>query len=297
MTIERFRAPRPKQPSASVFPVIESSFAVPRARNDDLTVTWVGHSSVILQAGGRNILTDPVWSDRASPVSFAGPKRWVPPAVPFESLPPVDVVVLSHNHYDHCDLATIRRLVRRNADTTWLAPLGVASLLRRCGAENIIEKDWWQSALVGDLKFTCAPAQHFSARGLLDRDRTLWCSWAIRSATSNIFFGGDTGLHPEFGLIGEQLGPFDVVMLPIGAYEPRWFMRPVHMNPTDAVSAYGQLASGHSQPAFFPIHWGTFKLTDEAMDEPPVKLRTAWNEAGYDSAKLWIVPHGGTRRG
>jgi N-acyl-phosphatidylethanolamine-hydrolysing phospholipase D len=248
---------------------------------------------MLIQIGGMNVLTDPVWSDVVSPVRFAGPRRWVPPAVAFEELPEIDVVLVSHNHYDHCDAPTIRRLAERCPAIQWFVPLGLAPLLRRFGATNIAELDWWESADAGALGITCTPAQHFSARGLFDRDKTLWCSWALAHGESRIYFGADSALHPEYARITEQCGAFRAVILPIGAYEPRWFMRPVHMNPEDAVQAYSALARS-SEPVLIPIHWGTFKLTDEPMDEPPRRLRAAWEDSRFDPENLRIPQHGET---
>jgi N-acyl-phosphatidylethanolamine-hydrolysing phospholipase D len=251
---------------------------------------------------GMNILTDPMWSERASPVTFAGPKRWVPPGVALEALPPLDLVLLSHNHYDHLDDRTVRALVAAHPAATWAVPLGLAGFLRERGAARVLELDWWQEAVVGPTRVTCVPAQHFSARGIRDRDATLWCAWALRSALNaaeggrawSVFFGGDSGLHPDFGRIGERLGPFDLTLLPIGAYDPRWFMAPVHMAPEEAVEAFTQLNRGASgRAALLPIHWGTFKLTDEAMDEPPRRLRAAWKRTMGEEP--WLLAHGETR--
>ena len=258
-------------------------------------MTWVGHSTMLLQMAGLNILTDPVWSTRVSPIPLVGPRRWVRPAVELDALPPIDVVLLSHNHYDHCDLPTIRHLARRRSETAWFAPLGLAPLLRGCGVSDVIEMDWWQSHRIGDATIVCTPAQHFSARGPFDRDRTLWCSFAVQSSSARLFFGGDSALHPEYAEISRRHGPFDVVILPVGAYEPRWFMRPVHMNPEDAVQAYRDLAAGGRPPAFIPVHWGTFRLTDEPMDEPPVRLQSAFAETGTAREHLNILVHGETR--
>ena len=293
--IERMTKPRPTQPSPDVFAVTDPTFVTPRAGEGSATVTWIGHSSLLIQIGGRNVLTDPVWSDVVSPVPFAGPRRWVPPAVAFEDLPDIDVILVSHNHYDHCDVPTIRRLAARFPTIHWLVPLGLAKLLGRCGVANVTELDWWNVAEAAGLRVTCTPAQHFSARGLFDRNKTLWCSWVLSHGESRIYFGADSALHPEYARIGEECGPFEVVILPIGAYEPRWFMRPVHMNPEDAVQAYSALANGN-RPAFIPIHWGTFKLTDEPMDEPPRRLRAAWAESRADPAQLRIPRHGETIR-
>lgn len=220
------------------------------------------------------------------------------PAVGFAALPPVDVVLLSHNHYDHLDTPTLRGIASDHQDAMWVVPVGLTGTVRRCGGSRVVELDWWQEHRVGDLRIGCAPAQHFSGRGLHDRDRTLWCSWALRTEASSLYFGADSGLHPEYRAIGERFGPFEIVALPIGAYEPRWFMRPVHMNPEDAVQAYRDLVSppAHGAPALVPIHWGTFKLTDEPVDEPPVRVRAAWEAAGLSPDRLWVLAHGETRR-
>jgi len=295
VVLERITTRRPVQPPRNIFPVATPSFINPRAPEEALTVTWVGHSTTLIQIGGRNLLTDPIWSECASPVPPFGPRRWARAGIAFEQLPSIDAVLLSHNHYDHCDVPTIRRLVARRADTIWFVPLGVATLLRKCGAAHVVELDWWQSAQIGGLEIGCTPAQHFSARGPLDRDRTLWCSWAVTSPSARVFFGGDSGLHTEYEEIARRHGPFDLVLLPIGAYEPRWFMRPVHMNPEDAIQAHREITGSGTPPIFVPIHWGTFKLTDEAMNEPPVRIRSAWASAGNNPDHLWVLSHGETR--
>ena len=248
--------------------------------------------------GSTNLLFDPIWSGRASPVGFAGPKRFVPPGVPFESLPPIDLVLLSHDHYDHLDRATVRMITRLHPAAEWIAPLEVGSWLRKRGANVIAELDWWQNVHVRGLDVTCTPAQHFAGRRLGNRDSTLWCGWTIRSKERAIYFAGDTGRHPEFGAIARRLGPFDAAFFPIGAYDPRWFMQPVHMAPEEAVSAYAELAAENADRlcSFVAMHWGTFKLTDEPMDEPPALTRVAWTEADLDPGLLWIPHRGETRR-
>lgn len=295
--VDRPRNPRVRQPPRDSFPQENPSFDTPRATPDALTVTWVGHSSLLVQIGGLNVLMDPVWSTRVSPVPLIGPRRWMPPGVPFASLPPIDIVLLSHNHYDHLDTTTLRRVASANPAAAWVVPLGLIPIVRQCGVANAAELDWWQETTIGGVIIGCAPAQHFSGRGLLDRDRTLWCSWALRSAGCAFYFGADSGLHPEYRAIGERFGPFDLIAMPIGAYEPRWFMRPVHMNPEDAVQAYRDMVSAGGQaPPLVPLHWGTFKLTDEPMDEPPKRARVAWEQAGLVKDALWQLAHGETRR-
>lgn len=295
----RRRQTLPPDPEPGSFPIAQPTFS-PRAANGTLAATWVGHSTVLLQLGGVNVLTDPIWSPRASPVSFAGPRRFVNAAVDFDALPPIDVVLISHNHYDHLDRPTVRKLARRMPEIEWIAPLGLASLLRHWGATKVQEMDWWEERALatpaGAIRVASAPAQHFSARGLGDRGRTLWCSWLVSTLQHRAFFAGDTAYHPEFPAIGERYGPFDLLMLPVGAYEPRWFMRSVHMNPPEALKAYAELTGKRAgEVALLPIHWGTFRLTDESMQDPSDWTARLWREATYDVTKLWLLQHGETR--
>ncbi len=291
-----------KHPGTITFPMAEPAFDAPRAADHVLTVTWVGHSSFLIQAGGLNILTDPVWGERASPVGFVGPKRWMPPGIAFEALPPIDIVLQSHNHYDHLDEPTVERLSASHREARWVAPLGLRSWLEKRGVRVAAELDWWDEASVGSATVACTPAQHFSARSPLDRDRTLWCGFAVSveraSRTHRIFFCGDSAYHPEFGAIGERYGPFDVACLPVGAYDPRWFMRQVHLDPEEAVRAYLDLTGPHesARTHFVPMHWGTFKLTDEPMDEPPNRARDAWNAEQLPPDLFVQLQHGETRR-
>jgi N-acyl-phosphatidylethanolamine-hydrolysing phospholipase D len=288
---------RPPSPPYGSLPTRRSIVISPRATPGYRSVTWVGHSTVLLQLGALNVLTDPVWSERASPFQWIGPRRLMPPALEFDALPPIDVVLLSHNHYDHLDAPTVRRLAKRFPGAAWLCPLRLGELLASLGVRYIIERDWWQTVDTPDFSATCTPAQHFSARGVRDRGDTLWCGWTISADGVRMYFAGDTALHPEFGAIGERAGPFDLVMLPIGAYEPRWFMRSVHMNPEDAIEAYRALAaSQRSMPPCLALHWGTFRLTDEAVEEPPALFARLWNEAGFDKESNWTFAHGETRK-
>lgn len=285
-------------PDPSAFPRATAEFARPRADADAISVTWVGHSTLLVQFAGLNILTDPIWSEHASPVPGVGPRRWVPAAVEFGSLPPVDLVLLSHNHYDHLDDPTVRRLAAAHPGAQWVTPLGLADFVRRRGAANVAELDWWEEMHVRGVHIACTPAQHFSARGLTDRFATLWAGFALRAGAHRLYFAGDSGYHPEFTEIGARYGPFDVALMPIGAYDPRWFMRVVHMDPEESVRAFRDLNAGRAagqRAIMVGIHWGTFKLTDEALDEPPIRARAAWLEAGEPAEDLWILPHGGTR--
>ncbi len=295
MLVHRTTRPRPQDPDPSVFTRVPPDFVPPRAARSQLTVTWVGHSSLLIQLNGLNILTDPMWSERASPVQFAGPRRWVRPGIAFEDVPPLDVVLVSHNHYDHLDAPTVRRLARAHPEAFWIVPLGLAAFVRDRGvsAHRVRELDWWQEHIIGSLRIAATPAMHFSSRGIGDRGDTLWCGFALSSDGANgrhVYFAGDTGYHPEFGAIGERYGPFDVALMPIGAYEPRWFMRYVHMNPEEAVAAFRAL----NARLMVPIHWGTFKLTDEAMDEPPIRARAAWDAAGFPPSGYRQLAHGET---
>ena len=296
MILERgFVALREK--SEGGFPLATPAFEHPRAALDQCTLTWVGHSTWLVQLAGLNILTDPMWSERAGFVRFLGPRRVVPPAIALNALPPIDVVVQSHSHYDHLDEPTVQALAAAHPDASWLAPLGLATWLRDRGVQHVQQLDWYDRARVGPLELLCTPAQHGSARSAFDRDRTLWCGWSLAAAGRRIFFCGDSGYHPDFARIGERGGPFDVALMPIGAYEPRWFMRPVHMNPEEAVRATRELAGGAGQdvPALVGMHWGTFRLTTEPMHEPPERARRAWKDAALPADRLWIFQHGETR--
>ena len=269
---------------------------VPRAERDRLLATWIGHSTVLLQIAGLNVLTDPIWSLRASPVTFVGPRRMTAPGMALHALPPIDLVLISHNHYDHLDDRSVRDLAERYPDARWVVPSGLKAFLVQRGARRVEELGWWEERRLGEVTITGTPAQHHSARGLGDRGRSLWCGWTIAGAGRSAFFAGDTAHHPEFGVIGRRLGPFDLTILPIGAYEPRWFMRSVHMNPEEAVRAHLELcADSAADAAMLGIHWGTFRMTDEPPDEPPARTQRAWLEAGLAPEDLWVVRHGETR--
>ncbi len=275
---------------------VAASFIVPRPSPQQLTATWIGHTTVLLQLGGLNILTDPIWSNRASPLSFAGPKRYSPPGLDFDSLPMIDVVVISHDHYDHLDSTTVRRLTARFPAAAWRVPLGVAAFVRKRGATDVKELSWHDIDQIGEMRLTCVPAQHFSGRSPFNRDRTLWCGWVLATTDRSVFFAGDTALNPSFADIGLRYGPFDLALMPIGAYDPRWFMRSVHMDPEEcAQAAHMVIPDGSAVPCLLATHWGTFKLTDEPLDEPPRRMRTAWSNAGFPAEKLLVLSLGETR--
>lgn len=236
-----------------------------------LRVTFVNHATVLIQLDGANILTDPIWSARASPFSFAGPRRVRPPGIRFEDLPSLDAILLSHNHYDHLDVPTLARLRAAHPAARIFAGLGVARLLEDERIPGATELDWGASARAAGLAVTAAPAQHFSSRGMFDSNGTLWCAWVLEGRGGRVYFAGDTGYGPHFARTGRELGPFRLAILPIGAYEPGWFMGPVHENPADAVAAMKDLAARHS----VGIHFGTFRLTDEGISRPAEDLEAA----------------------
>ncbi len=294
----RMRHPLPRDDGARTLHAVPSSLRSPRAGSNEIAITWVGHSTLLVQLGPLNILTDPVWSERASPWRTVGPRRLIPAALPIAELPPIDIVLLSHNHYDHLDAWTVRALAAAQSDAQWVVPLRLGGLVRSLGVRYITELDWWDERRVGDATVACTPARHFSARTPFDRNRTLWCGFAVATSAGRFFYAGDTGFHPEFARIGERFGPFVVSAIPIGAYEPRWFMQAVHVNPDDAVSAFRALHAHHGlarNAAMVGIHWGTFRLTDEPVLEPPRRTREAWKRAALPEENLWVLAHGETR--
>ena len=242
----------PADPPRGSFPTAQPDISYPRASSTDHTATWIGHSTVLLQFGGLNIITDPVFSGRAFPVQWAGPRRVMDAALAVSALPPLDAVLLSHTHYDHLDKPAVRQIARAHPDATWITPLGVGAYVRGWGAREIVELDWWQETTIGALRVTATPARHFSARRLGDRNKTLWCGFAFELQGKRAFFAGDTAYHDQFRQVGERCGPFDFVMIPIGAYDPRWFMHVVHVDPEEAVQIYQDVIAGQpveSRPA------------------------------------------------
>ncbi|HEX5725465.1 MAG TPA: MBL fold metallo-hydrolase [Longimicrobiaceae bacterium] len=288
---------RPPNPPPGSFPLARSDVARPRAAAGEVRLTWVGHATFLVQAGGLNLLTDPVWSRRASPTQWLGPARFAPPGIAWDDLPPVDAVLVSHDHYDHLDDGTVRRLQARfGEEVRWIAPLGYRAWFAKRGVRRLAELDWWDETEIeapgGSLRVTCAPAQHWTRRGPRETNRRLWGSYALAAADgARLYFGGDSGYFAGYGEIGRRLGPFHATLLPVGAYEPRWFMRPMHMNPEEAVRAYGDLGG---RGAFVAMHWGTFRLTDEDPLEPPVRTRAAWAAAGLPAEDLHLLRHGET---
>jgi L-ascorbate metabolism protein UlaG (beta-lactamase superfamily) len=260
--------------------------ATPLAPADAATLaaTWYGHASVLVEIDGHRVLTDPVWSERVSPSPLVGPIRMHPVPVALTALPPVDAIVISHDHYDHLDKDTVETLLRSQR-APFVVPLGVGAHLRHWGVpdERIVELGWGAATRVGELTITCTEARHFSGRGLV-RNTTLWASWAIAGPTRRVYFGGDTGYSAAFAEIGRAHGPFDVTILPIGAYNEMW--PDVHMNPEEAVRAHGDLnaASGGLFGVLLPIHWATFNLAFHTWSEPIRRALTAAEEAGVTVA-------------
>jgi N-acyl-phosphatidylethanolamine-hydrolysing phospholipase D len=277
-------------PRTASFPRAANDGRALRENRGDPTVTWVGHATVLLQLDGVNVLTDPQWSERASPVSFAGPKRVTPPALAFEDLPTVHVVLISHDHYDHLDVATVRRLAAMHRPR-FLVPLGLKAWFADLGITDVDELDWWDSRTVRGLTFTCTPTQHFAQRTLWDANRRLWSSWVVAGRDRRFYFAGDTAYSPAFRQIGARLGPFDLAALPIGAYLPPVIMKSVHIDPREALDAFTDLRA----KTMLAIHWGTFDLADEPLDEPPQLLARAARERGLGEDRVWIFEHGETR--
>lgn len=258
-----------------------------RANGHVPTVSWVGHATFLIQLGGVNILTDPHWGDRASPVRFAGPRRLVAPGIRFEDLPPIHAVVISHDHYDHLDSATVTRLAREHTPT-FFVPLGYKDWLMDHGVRerDVVELDWWRGQDFRGLRFTCTPAQHSSGRGLHDQNLRLWSSWVVASPTRRLFFAGDTGYWGGGKEIGQRLGPFDVAAIPIGGYSSYDKRHPNHVNPEEAV----QLLEDVKGRLMVPMHWGTFELNREPFQEPPQRLQREALRRGLEEHIALLSP-------
>jgi len=264
---------------------------VPPAGPGQIVLTFIGHATFLIQTAAGNILTDPIYSARAGPWNLLGPGRVRPPAVSFDDLPPIAIILLSHNHYDHCDLRTLAWLARR-FDPIAITPLGNGRLLRSTGLRRVEELDWWQRSRTAPLPVTLTPAHHFSARTPFDRNRALWGGFALTPRGVRVYFAGDTAYAPIFTDIRRRLGPIDLALLPIGAYEPRWFMRSVHMNPAEAVQAHLELDAAES----IAIHYGTFQLTLEGIDEPPRALADACRANGVAPSSFRTIGFGESMR-
>ncbi len=272
--------------------VANTAYPLPPApTGGQMQATFIGHACYLIRLPGITILTDPVFSERCSPVRFAGPKRARAPGIALDALPAIDLILLSHNHYDHMDIVSLRRLRRRFRNVPIVTGLGNAAYLagKRIGGAS--ELDWWQSKTVGEAVITATPARHFAARTLRDRNKTLWCGFMLDYRGHKIYFAGDSGYTRFFGEIASRLGAPDLAFLPIGAYEPRWFMGVVHMNPADAVQALQDLGASHA----LGMHYGTFQLTAEAIDAPPAELAKALAAANIPPERFVAPDTGETK--
>ncbi len=259
-----------------------------RVEGDSIHVLFINHSTFLIQTRGLNILTDPVWSERASPVSFAGPKRMRPPGIIYNELPDIDIVLLTHNHYDHFDIRTLERLAQ-DSQPVFYVPLGAGKYLLKKGIGNVREMDWWDEIIIGkDVKLLCTRAQHFSGRGMFDRNKTLWCGFALISGSGSIYYSGDTGYGPFFEDIAARIPPIRLAFLPIGAFRPEWFMAPIHTSPSDALKIHREIRAKTS----IAMHYGTFPLADDAMNEPAALLRELTEQEGLSTGEFIIMQEG-----
>jgi N-acyl-phosphatidylethanolamine-hydrolysing phospholipase D len=257
--------------NAHKIPRVETDLDLIQKPPDTLQVTWIGHATILIQYKEINILTDPMFSDRASPLTFLGPERFNPPSVKLIDLPHINYIVISHSHYDHLDKKTVQQI---GSNTKWLVPIGLQQWFIRAGVkeESVVEFDWWDMKKFENSIITATPAQHWSARSLWDRNKTLWASWILQIGDKTIWYSGDTGYNPhQFNEIGREFKTIDLALISIGAYEPRWFMKEMHINPAEAVQIHQDIKSKHS----IAVQWGTFQLTSEPIDDPPLKLKEA----------------------
>lgn len=283
-------------PSADLS-VVPAELDFIRANRSEFAVTWVGHATALVQLAGVNILTDPVFSDRAFPVQWAGPRRWQPPGVALRDLPRIDVVLISHNHYDHLDEASVKALAAQpGGPPLFVVPLGIERWLADVGIRNANALDWWDRTDSHGVAITLTPVQHWSRRTFTDDMRTLWGGFVIESQgvpPRRVFFAGDTGWSAQhFGDIGRRFAPIDLALIPIGAYEPRWFMSPQHVNPEEAVRIHQAIGARAS----LGIHWGTFLMTDEPLDQPLRDLDAARTSLGVSAEAFRTLRHGQTWR-
>ena len=292
---EQWREGLPKKPAGGYqFEAARPDVAYLRANRRDTTVTWIGHSTVLFQTAGVNVLTDPQFSERASPVQFAGPRRVVAATPALAELPHIDAVLISHDHYDHLDLASVKALAAQpGGSPRFFAGLGTKAWLADNGITDVLELDWWQEIEFKGIKFHFVPVQHWSKRTLTDENQRLWGAWAVTHPAFSFYFAGDTGYSPDFADVGRRFGGFDLAAIPIGAYEPRWFMKVMHVNPQESVRIHRDVKSRVS----LGIHWGTFDdLTDESLYEPPHVLAAEAAKAGLAPGEFFVMKHGETRR-
>jgi N-acyl-phosphatidylethanolamine-hydrolysing phospholipase D len=254
------------------------------------SLTWLGHAAFLMRMDGKNVLIDPFLSDYASPIAGVGPRRFTPPGLPVEHLPKIDLLLVSHNHYDHLDARTIEALPNKHRMQV-VVPLGLGRFFRQRGFRHVAELDWHHDVAIDRLKITCVPAIHRSARGLTDRNRTLWAGFILESPDSRIYFGGDTGYGPVFAETGRRYGPFDLALIGIGCYAPRAAMHMNHADPEEAV----QIARDLGARRVMGMHWGTIIMTEEPPFEPPTRFRAAAEAAGYSEDEAWLLHIGETR--
>lgn len=295
--VERTLDGVPKPPSTHVngyaFPLSRPDLAFLHANRREPSLTWIGHATLLVQIGGLNVLTDPHFSDRAFAVQWMGPKRRVPLTVKLDELPPIDVVVISHAHYDHLDETTVEALVKQPGGAPLFAvPLGLERWLEARGARRVLAFDWWQTVHVAGIELHFVPARHWSARTPFDRNTSLWGGWVLRTKDFSFYFAGDTGYSRDFVEIGERFGGFDLAAIPVGAYLPRWFMKDQHVDPDEAVRIHLDVRARQS----VGIHWGSFELTDEPLDAPIGELAQARSRHGIAASAFVLYQHGETRR-
>lgn len=259
---------------------------VPAPQRGKVQYTFINHSTFIIHIDGLNILTDPIWSERCSPFQFAGPRRMRPPGIAFENLPKIDLVILSHNHYDHMDKNTLKKIQQKH-NPSYIVPLGLSPLMKKWGCKKVEELDWWQETTFQNLKIKATPANHFSSRGIFDRDKTLWSGYILESTASKIYYTGDTGYSDIFKEIGATEGPFDLSFIPIGAYKPEWFMSPIHISPDEAIQVHHDVRSRQS----VAMHFGTFPLADDNPERSTSRLRVLLEE---DHSQFSIPKEGET---
>ena len=259
-------------------------------KNEELMITWIGHESFLYQNKDINILTDPHFTERASPLRFTGPKRYMAPGMKIDDLPDIDVVTISHSHYDHLDYGTVKSLSEKFKNILFVVPLGLKEWFEDKGIYNVKELDWWESTKVQRTAITFAPVQHWSARGLFDRNESLWGAWHFKNNSHSFIHLGDTGYTNDFKEIRKKLGPVDLAAIPIGAYEPRWIMEFSHMNPEEAVMSYFDLEATEA----VGMSWGTFILTDEPVTEPLEKLNEALQRYDLSESDFFTLSHGET---
>lgn len=284
----RFMRERQMEPYNYNYETFERTEAIPEKLDDSkIKITFVNHSTFLIQYAGLNILTDPIWSFRCSPFQFAGPNRMRPPGVKFEDLPKIDLVLLSHNHYDHFDTNTVKDLIKKY-QPHFIVPLGMKKSIHKLGGKRVEAIDWNQSVEFEKISITGTPANHFTSRGLFDRDRTLWCGYLLQFGNHKLYFVGDTGYGPNFKKIGEQYGPIDISLIPIGAYKPEWFMGPIHISPPQAIQVHKDIQSIQS----IAMHFGTFPLADDGQGTAEKELALAINESDVDSKKFLVPDEG-----